>query len=90
MKILAIYLFAINVAAFVTMAVDKHRAQTRQWRVREATLFLEAFAGGSLGVLMGMYLCRHKAQHKRFSITMPILVLVQAIIVLIIVLAQKP
>ena len=32
MKILAIYLFAINVAAFVTMAVDKHRAQTRQWR----------------------------------------------------------
>ena len=24
MKILAIYLFAINVAAFVTMAVDKH------------------------------------------------------------------
>ena len=88
MKILAIYLFAINVAAFVTMAVDKHRAQTRQWR--EATLFLEAFAGGSLGVLMGMYLCRHKTQHKRFSITMPILVLVQAIIVLIIVLAQKP
>ena len=86
MKILAIYLFAINVAAFVTMAVDK----PRQWRVREATLFLEAFAGGSLGVLMGMYLCRHKTQHKRFSITMPILVLVQAIIVLIIVLAQKP
>ncbi len=39
---------------------------------------------------MGMYLCRHKTQHKRFSITMPILVLVQAIIVLIIVLAQKP
>ena len=44
----------------------------------------------TLGVLMGMYLSRHKTQHKRFSITRPILVLVQAIIVLIIVLAQKP
>lgn len=90
MQILAIYLFAINAVGFLTMAVDKHRAQTHRWRVRESAMFLEALAGGSLGVLMGMYLCRHKTRHKRFTITIPILLLVQLAVVLIIALAQKP
>ena len=51
MKILAIYLAAINAAAFVVMAVDKYRAQHQQWRVREFTLMLLALLGGSLGTL---------------------------------------
>lgn len=90
MQILAIYLFAINAAALLTMAVDKHRAQTHRWRVRESTMFLEALAGGSPGILMGMYLFRHKTRHKRFTITIPILLLVQLAIVLIVLLARKP
>ena len=52
MKILAIYLAAINAAAFVVMAVDKYRAQHQQWRVREFTLMLLALLGGSLGTLL--------------------------------------
>lgn len=87
MEILAIYLLVINVTAFVTMAVDKRRAQARRWRVRESTLFLEAFAGGSLGILMGMRLCRHKTQHKRFTITIPILTAVQLLALLLIALS---
>ena len=57
MKILAIYLVAINAAAFVVMAVDKYRAQHQQWRVREFTLMLLALLGGSLGTLLAMWAC---------------------------------
>lgn len=64
MKILAIYLAAINAAAFVVMAVDKYRAQHQQWRVREFTLMLLALLGGSLGTLLAMCACHHKTQHK--------------------------
>ncbi|MFR5006510.1 MAG: DUF1294 domain-containing protein [Oscillospiraceae bacterium] len=65
MKILAIYLAAINAAAFVVMAVDKYRAQHQQWRVREFTLMLLALLGGSLGTLLAMCACHHKTQHKK-------------------------
>lgn len=89
MKYLMIYLVIINIVAFVTMAVDKYRAQHYQWRIRESVLFLEAFAGGSLGIWAAMWACHHKTKHKRFTITIPILLLIQIIIVLLLALAAK-
>lgn len=67
MKILAIYLAAINAAAFVVMAVDKYRAQHQQWRVREFTLMLLALLGGSLGTLLAMCACHHKNAAQKNS-----------------------
>ena len=56
MKILAIYLAAINAAAFVVMAVDKYRAQHQQW-LSAAGVYADAcrpLLGGSLGTLLAM------------------------------------
>ena len=66
MKILAIYLAAINAAAFVVMAVDKYRAQHQQWRVREFTLMLLALLGGG-GVFAYLKLFKNKPKTKGYD-----------------------
>ena len=89
MKILAIYLAAINAAAFVVMAVDKYRAQHQQWRVREFTLMLLALLGGSLGTRLAMCACHHKTQHKKFTILVPLLLVLQTVLVVVLAIASK-
>ena len=68
---LTAYLLVINLAAFVTFGVDKHRAKRRQWRVPEKTLFLLAILGGSLGAVCGMCAFHHKTQHWHFRYGLP-------------------
>lgn len=63
-----IYLAVINVAAFAAMGIDKARAKADAWRIPEATLFLLAVLGGSVGGILGMRLFRHKTRHKTFTI----------------------
>lgn len=65
------YLAAMNLAAFAAMGLDKRRARTGRWRVRERTLFLLALLGGSAGALAGMWCFRHKTRHPRFVWGMP-------------------
>ena len=72
--LLAVYLLAVNLAAFVLYGADKRRAKQGTWRIPEKTLLCVAALGGSLGGLLGMYLCHHKTKHPQFYITLPILV----------------
>ena len=87
---LAAYLAVMNLAAFGAYGADKRRARRGSWRIPERTLFLLPLLGGSVGALLGMHVFRHKTRHKRFTITIPILLLVQLAIVLIVLLARKP
>ena len=57
-------------------AVDKSRARQGRRRIRERTLLLWVWAGGSLGGLLGMDLLRHKTRHPRFYIGLPAALLV--------------
>lgn len=67
----------MNVVTLVVYGIDKLKA-IRQWsRVSESTLLLLAVFGGSLGALLGMTLFRHKTQHKKFFIGVPIIILLQ-------------
>ena len=68
-----LYLIIINAAGFILMLADKARAKKDLWRIPEATLMGVAAAGGSLGVLVGMYTIRHKTRHKKFTVGVPIL-----------------
>ena len=43
-----LYLIMINVITFALYGLDKWRAMTRQWRVREKKLIIFALIGGSL------------------------------------------
>ena len=71
MKVLFVYLFAINVVAFLMMGADKKRAIQQRRRIPEKTLLLTALVGGSLGAYMGMQSFRHKTKHLKFSIGLP-------------------
>ena len=77
MKILLIYLFAINLIAFVAYGMDKWRAKKNKWRIPERTLILLAVIGGSIGALAGMYVFRHKTQHMKFKIGVPLILGIQ-------------
>ncbi len=82
--ILLIYLAAVNLFGLIIMGVDKSRAKRRKWRIPEATLFLVAIIGGSIGSILGMYLFRHKTKHWYFVVGMPVILVLQIIAGLII------
>lgn len=81
-KYLFIYLIVINLVGFITMYIDKKKSQRRQWRVPEARLFGIAIVFGSIGILLGMYLFRHKTKHMKFVIGIPIILITQIVLVL--------
>ncbi len=73
------YLLIINAAGLLLMLADKQRARKNRWRIPEATLFATALLGGSLGCLLGMYLCRHKTKRPKFTIGIPVILAVQMV-----------
>ena len=77
LAVLSFYLLIINAVGVLIMLADKRRAQKKLWRVPEATLFTIAILGGSIGVLLGMRLFRHKTRKPRFYIGIPLLLALQ-------------
>lgn len=84
MKLLLYYLLIINAAGFLLMLVDKWKAKKNRWRVRESTLLLVAALGGSIGSLAGMYLFRHKTQHLKFTLGIPLILAAQCFVVVLV------
>ena len=83
MKLLLYYLLIINAAGFLLMLVDKWKAKKNRWRIRESTLLIVAALGGSIGSLAGMYLFRHKTQHLKFTLGIPLILAAQCIIAVV-------
>ena len=83
-QILLVYLLIVNAVGFTLMITDKIKAKKNAWRIPEATLFLVAILGGSLGSLLGMYTFRHKTKHISFSFGMPLILAAQIVIVILI------
>lgn len=82
--VLLVYLLIINAAGFILMLVDKAKARKNLWRIPEATLFLVAAIGGSVGSILGMYTFRHKTKHIKFIVGMPLILAVQIVIAILI------
>ena len=82
------YFAAVNLIGFALMGIDKYKAKTRAVRIPEATLFIIAVIGGSIGSILGMYTFRHKTRHRSFVYGMPFILLVQ--IALIVALLNAP
>ena len=76
---IAVYLVIINVVAFVLMHVDKKRSKKRHHtrRIPEMVLLILAFFGGSIGIMAGMEIFRHKTKHKRFFLGVPLTLIIQ-------------
>ena len=78
-----IYLLLINAAGFCIMLYDKYLAKNNLWRIPEKTLLGIAAFGGSIGCLVGMYVARHKTKHLKFTLGIPMIILVQILIVIL-------
>ncbi|MFZ1654291.1 MAG: DUF1294 domain-containing protein [Candidatus Moraniibacteriota bacterium] len=73
--LLAVFL-AINVAAFLIMGWDKQRSrQSGAERIPEGLLFFIAITFGSVGVLVGMFVFRHKTQTWYFLLGVPLTII---------------
>lgn len=77
-----VYLALINLLSLILMFVDKQKAKRRKWRIRESTLIFSALIGGSIGMLLGMYLFRHKTRHPKFFIGVPVILILQVLLVI--------
>lgn len=82
--LLLAYFVIVNLIGFALMGIDKAKARKRAWRIPEATLFLFALIGGSLGTTIGMHFFRHKTLHWYFLYGMPAILVLQIILVLFI------
>ena len=74
--ILLIGAAAWNIITFSLYGIDKHKARNKQWRTRETTLILCAFFMGGAGALLGMRIFRHKTQHGKFRLLVPLALVV--------------
>lgn len=75
--IIITYIVMMNLVSFALMGIDKYKAKKKAWRIPEATLFLFAIFGGSIGSILGMYLFRHKTRHWYFRYGLPLILIVQ-------------
>ena len=72
-----VYLVIINVLGFILMHIDKKKSKKRRRRIPETVLLGTAVIGGSIGVMAGMEIFRHKTKHKRFYIGVPVILVLQ-------------
>ena len=83
------YFAAVNLIGYASMGIDKYRAQNHKWRISEAMLFFFAIIGGSVGSIIGMKFFRHKTKHKKFTIGLPIILLIQIAIVIYLIVSPQ-
>lgn len=69
------YLCLINLIGFLLFGMDKYKAIHQKWRISEKTLLLTALLGGGLGCVLAMHLFHHKTQHKKFTMGIPLLLI---------------
>ncbi len=82
LKNFLIYLVIINLLGFLVMFIDKRKAEKGKWRIPEKTLFLFTWLGGGIGTIAGMYRFRHKTQKKKFTIGMPVILILETIFII--------
>lgn len=77
MNLFLVYLCIINALAMLLMLIDKQKAKKNKWRIPEKSLLGCCAIGGSLGGLIGMYLFRHKTKHISFTVSIPLMLILQ-------------
>ena len=74
--ILIYYLIIINVLAFVLYGVDKRKAVSNEYRIKESVLLWMARLGGGVGSWLGIKTFRHKTKHTKFRIVVPLWIVI--------------
>lgn len=77
-KPFAVYFAVISLIAVILCIYDKKQAKKGAWRCPEKTLFTVSILGGALAMYICMLKIRHKTRHKRFMIGLPVIIVLQA------------
>ena len=70
----------LSLVTFIAYGVDKFKAKRGSQRISEQRLLLLSFVGGAVGALLAMLLFRHKTRHKKFTICVPLFVVVHLLL----------
>ncbi len=80
-KFLLPYLAVISVISIIVCCYDKFAAKhAKKHRTREATLLLLSALGGSVAMLLTMFIIRHKTKHTKFMVGIPAIIIIQAVV----------
>ena len=71
-----IYLIIINIITYIIYGIDKYKSIKHKYRISEPTLIILAIIGGPIGAFFGMITYHHKTKKKKFTITIPIIMLI--------------
>ena len=82
--IIAAVFVVCNIFTFALYAIDKAKAKAQKWRISEATLIACGFCMGGVGALLGMNVLRHKTQHIKFKVLVPISVVFNAAVIVLV------
>ena len=74
------YLIVINILAFILFGIDKMKAEKNQWRISENTFIILGLLCGSIGILIGMVMFKHKLSKKKFYIGVPFILILNKIL----------
>ena len=73
----------INGISFLLMGIDKWKAKRGAYRISEKMLLTWCFCFGAVGGWAGMQLFRHKTQHKKFTLTVPVMMGLQIVLMIL-------
>ena len=79
------YLVIINIVTFCLYGIDKSLAVKEKWRISNCVLLGLAALGGSIGAWAGMYTFRHKTQKWYYTITVPVMLLLQITLIVLLI-----
>ena len=79
-----VYVAVISILSIIITIYDKKIAGTGARRISEKTLLVFSAIGGSVAMLLTMFAIRHKTQHKKFMIGIPLIMIVQAVLIYLI------
>ena len=77
MKITLVYLGLISIFAVLITVYDKICASKGKWRISEQALLCTAALGGSFAMLVTMILIRHKTKKVKFTVGIPLIIVLQ-------------
>ncbi len=69
----------INVVTFILYVIDKRKASTGKWRIPEKALLLWSLFG-PWGAYLVIKLIRHKTQKRKFTITVPLFMVLHIVL----------
>ena len=69
------YLITINIITFIIYGIDKYKSIKHKYRISENTLIILSILGGPLGAFFGMIIFHHKTKKKKFTVLIPIILL---------------